>query len=274
MADERWQLDGDAPGLYQRYLVPAVTAMWADDLADHARLCSAERVLDVACGTGVVARAAAARVGPSGRVDAFDVNPGMLAVARSLPSGDGAPIVWHEASALDVPFSNETFDVAMCQLGLQFFSDRLIALYEMRRVLVPDGRLVLSVFGPLSHNPAPRALSNALDRYVGPGTSEIKRGEHALGDIDELRTLVESAGWRDVSVITATKTVTFPSVADYIRIQLVATPLAGSVGREAPEDAKRRESAIIADVAAELAPYDRADELRFPQEVHTVIARA
>src|SRR5512133_2312200 len=102
-AQEQWQLDGSAPELYQRYLVAAMTAMWAADLADRAALRPGEGVLDVACGTGVVARVAAERVGRTGFVAALDVNPGMLAVARSLPAAAGAAIEWHEASALALP---------------------------------------------------------------------------------------------------------------------------------------------------------------------------
>src|SRR5689334_8372947 len=155
---EHWQLEGSAPELYQRYLVPAVTGQWAADLVERAALQPGERVLDVACGTGVVARLAAARVGPSGRVAALDLNPGMLAVARTLPGepGEGAAAVieWYEDSALALPFPEASFEVAFCQLGLQFFPDRPQALQEMRRVLVSGGRLALSVFGPIEHNPA------------------------------------------------------------------------------------------------------------------------
>ena len=82
---EQWQVAGSAPELYQRYLVPAITSLWARDLVDWSELRAGERVLDVACGTGVVARIAADRVGATGRVAALDINPGMLAVARALP---------------------------------------------------------------------------------------------------------------------------------------------------------------------------------------------
>ena len=105
---EQWQLDGSAPELYQRYLVPAVTALWAQELAEQGALRPGEQVLDVACGTGVVARVAAERVGTSGRVAALDLNPGMLNVARSVATttGDSASIQWHEASADKLPFPN------------------------------------------------------------------------------------------------------------------------------------------------------------------------
>ena len=125
---EQWQLDGSAPELYQRYLVPAITAVWAADLVDQAAPRPGERILDVACGTGVVARAAAERVGGTGRVAALDINPGMLAVARSLPAAPGPAIAWHEGSVLALPFPDAAFDVVLCQIGLQFFPDRSAAL--------------------------------------------------------------------------------------------------------------------------------------------------
>src|SRR5262249_50229251 len=138
---ERWQLQGTAPELYERYLVPAVTLPWAADLVERVGVRRAERVLDVACGTGAVARVAAERVADGGRVAGVDVNRGMLAVARSQPSAHAAASIdWYEGSAVSLPFDDGEFGVVLCQLGLQFFSDRLGSLLEMRRVLTPGGR--------------------------------------------------------------------------------------------------------------------------------------
>jgi ubiquinone/menaquinone biosynthesis C-methylase UbiE len=228
---EQWQLDGSAPELYQRYLVPAVTAIWAADLVDRAALREGERVLDIACGTGVVARIAAERVGATGRVEALDLNPGMLTVARSLPPVNGAVIDWHEGSALALPFPDAAFDVAFCQLGLQFFPDRPQALQEMRRALVSGGQLALNVFGSIEHNPATHALAAALDRHIGPGASTAKRTEHALADTEQLRRLVADAGFHSIEIDTVSKLVRFPSPADYVRIQLAATPLASVIAQ-------------------------------------------
>jgi ubiquinone/menaquinone biosynthesis C-methylase UbiE len=271
---EQWQLDGTAPELYQRHLVPAMTAMWADDLADRAALRPGEGVLDVACGTGVVARVAAARVGAAGRVAALDVNRGMLQVARSLPTVPGASIDWHEGSVLALPFPADAFDVVLCQLGLQFFPHRPTALGEIRRVLVPGGRLALNVFGPIEHNPATHALADALDRHVGPDASVAKRTEHALADTAQLHALVRRAGFSDVVIRTTTKQVRFASGADYVRVQLAATPLASVI---AAHDAYRRErlvDALARDVCAALDPYLTDEGLNFPQEVHVVLARS
>jgi ubiquinone/menaquinone biosynthesis C-methylase UbiE len=123
----QWQVAGSAPEVYERELVPAVFGVWAPILVELAQPRPSERVLDVACGTGVVARIAATRVGPSGTVVGIDLNPGMLSVARSVVSPDtrfGGQLQWQEASADKLPFPDGSFNVVYCQLGLQFFTDR------------------------------------------------------------------------------------------------------------------------------------------------------
>src|SRR5215475_11237279 len=112
-----WQLERRSAELYERCLVGPVTLPWACDLIERVGLHPRARVLDVACGTGVVARLAASEVGESGRVAALDVNRGMLTVGRSLPVPKGAPIEWHEGSAEALPFGDGEFDVVFCQLG-------------------------------------------------------------------------------------------------------------------------------------------------------------
>ncbi len=272
---EQWQLDAGAAELYQRYLVPAMTAMWAADLAGRAALLPGHRVLDAACGTGVVARVAAERAGGAGRVAALDINPAMLAVARSLPAVAGAPVAWHRGSALALPFSAAVFDVVFCQLGLQFMPDRTAALREFRRVLVPGGGLALNVFGPIERNPATCALAGALDRHVRPDASAAKRAEHALADTAGLRALVADAGFKNIGIRTAAKMVRFSSAAGYVRVQLAATPLAALITGYDPAQRDRLIGALATDVGAELAPYaGGGDGLAFPQEVHVVLARS
>jgi ubiquinone/menaquinone biosynthesis C-methylase UbiE len=266
---EQWQLDGSAAELYQRYLVPAVTSIWAEDLVARAHLQPGMRVLDVACGTGVVARLAAERVGAQGRVAGLDVNRGMLEVAQSLPPAEGADVEWHEASVLAMPFPAATFDVAFCQLGLQFFPDRPAALREVRRVLVPGGIVALSVYSAIERNPASHALSDALDR-VEPGTSTAKRSEHALADVAELRAFIVGAAFRDPVVETVTKIVRYPSVADYVRIQLCATPLASLLTGTHEGEAQF----LVEEVEKRLAEYVGRDGLAFPQEAHVLVARS
>jgi ubiquinone/menaquinone biosynthesis C-methylase UbiE len=166
------QYGGNAAENYERYFVPAIGTPFATTLLDAAGLHRGERVLDVACGTGVVTRLAAERVGPDGAVGGLDINPAMLAVARSV-SSSGAPIEWHEASAESLPLADGSFDVVLSSLGLQFVSDKLSALGEMRRVLAPHGRLAIATVGP---TPQPFAiLEQALARYVKPEAAAFMR---------------------------------------------------------------------------------------------------
>jgi len=143
----QWQLSGNAAERYERVLVPAIFAPWAADLVALAKLRPGERVLDLACGTGVVARLAAERVGPEGDITGLDLNESMLEVARSQPIPAGAAAVaWVQSSALAMRVPDSSFDVVLCQQGIQFFPDRSQALREMIRVLVPGGRMFASVW--------------------------------------------------------------------------------------------------------------------------------
>jgi len=269
-----WQVSDEAAALYQRYLVPAVTAPWASDLVKVAALRRNERVLDVACGTGVVARLAAGGVGPGGRVVGLDVNPGMLSVARSLPAVPGPGIEWREGSVLALPFAAASFDVVCCQLGLQFFPDRPLALAEIRRVLAPRGRLALSVFAEIERNPAACALAAAVDRHLGSGSSLAKRAEHALSDAAELRALLAGAGFDEIAVGRARKTIRFPSAREYARIQFAATPLA-ALGAELDSTATGRlMDALAAELATAPGITTGDDAFEFPQEIHVALASA
>jgi ubiquinone/menaquinone biosynthesis C-methylase UbiE len=128
-------MDASAPELYERYLVPAITSVWANDLLDRVGPRRGESILDIACGTGVVARLAEQR-GHAGRFVGIDLNRAIFAVAKVK----SATVELVEGSALDLPFNANSFDVVLCQLGLQFFPDRPLALREMVPVLKPGGR--------------------------------------------------------------------------------------------------------------------------------------
>ncbi len=134
-------------------MVPTIFGPWAQDLVEVAPPRPGERVLDIACGTGIVARTAAGRVGSGGTVVGLDVSAPMLDVARGIAAGEGLSIEWREGSAMKLPFPDSAFEVVLCQQGLQFFPDRAAALREMHRVLGPGGRLALSVWRPIEGSP-------------------------------------------------------------------------------------------------------------------------
>src|SRR5712691_12561106 len=159
------QISGTPGEIYERHIVLAIFARWAPDLIEAAGVRSGERVLDVACGTGVVTRLLAERVGAGGRVVGLARDPGMLAVARTAASR--LNIEWLEGSAVKMPLPDAAFDAVVCQQGLQFFPDRPAALREMHRVLVPGGRLALSVWRSITYQPAFHALQTALAKRIG-----------------------------------------------------------------------------------------------------------
>jgi ubiquinone/menaquinone biosynthesis C-methylase UbiE len=268
----QWQVAGSAPEVYERELVPAVFRVWAPILVELAQLRPSERVLDVACGTGVVARIAATRVGPSGTVVGIDLNPGMLGVARSVVSPDsrsGGQLQWQEASADKLPFPDGSFNVVYCQLGLQFFADRPAALREMRRVLGTEGRLALMVWRGIHESPGFAVLADALQRHVGQAAAAIMRAPFGLSNADELEALVRAAGFQNVAIRQRSGTVRFPSVERFVLSYVAGSPLAGPVSQA--DDAAR--AALITDVRNALGNFTSNDELAFPIAAHLLSAR-
>jgi ubiquinone/menaquinone biosynthesis C-methylase UbiE len=153
---------------YEEFFVPAMFGPWARMLVQRAGLQPGESVLDLACGTGIVARIAAPLVGKSGRVVGLDLRPGMLAAARSLPAPEGAAIEWVEGDATDPGLPDESFDHVICQCGLMFFPDRPRALREMRRMLKDGGRLAILVWQSLEKQKLFHALAKAEFRHLAP----------------------------------------------------------------------------------------------------------
>lgn len=246
----------------------AITSIWADDLLGRIKLSREEDVLDVACGTGIVMRRLAER-GHVGRLVGLDLNKAMLAVVRLKSS----QIEWTEGSALDLPFAARSFDVVLCQLGLQFFPDGLQALKEMARILRPRGRVGLSVYSEIEHTPAAHAFVQALDKLLGVESSRTKRAEHLSCGSDEIGQWVRQAGFDRVGVETVTQQIRFPSPLDYVRFQLSATPMAALLRGEDDAGRERMIAAIADDVASRLDPSMLTDgKLTFPQEAFVAVA--
>jgi ubiquinone/menaquinone biosynthesis C-methylase UbiE len=240
---------GPPPSNYQRYFVPAIGLPLAVELVEAAALRAGERVLDVACGTGVVARLAAEQ---AGAVTGVDVNPGMLAVARSVPAA-GAAIEWRQADAAATGLPDAAWDVVLCQLGLQFFADRTEALREMRRVLTPGGRLAVNVVGP----PPPmfEILEQALADHVGPEAAGFVATVFSLSDTSELERLLDGAGFEAISVERRTRRLRLPPPAEFLWQYVSSTPLAPALGG-LDEGAR---AALAREVVARWEPFVAGD---------------
>jgi ubiquinone/menaquinone biosynthesis C-methylase UbiE len=193
----------------------------ADDLVGVAGLEPGQRVLDVACGAGVVTRRAAERIGAAGTVADLELNPGMLAVARSQ-TPPGMSIEWHHVNADSMPLPDEAFDVVLCQMGLQFFANKLAAPREMRRVLAPGGRALVTVPGPKPEIFA--IMTDGLARHLSRQAASFGNLVFSMHDVDEISELMRSAGFRDVDVQAKLKALPLPAPADFLWQYLYSTP--------------------------------------------------
>jgi ubiquinone/menaquinone biosynthesis C-methylase UbiE len=220
------QYGGNAAENYERYFVPTIGIAFATALLDAAELHPGHRVLDVACGTGVVTRLTAERVGPDGAIAGLDINPAMLAVARSVPSS-GAAIEWHEASAESLPLADGSFDVVLSSLGLQFVPDKMSTLREMQRVLAPGGQLAIATVGPTP--PLFAILEQALARHLNPQAAGFVRAVFSLHEPQELEKLTSGAGFRHVEVRSKVLSVTLPEPPEFLWQYVHSTPLAAAV---------------------------------------------
>jgi SAM-dependent methyltransferase len=250
---------------YERYFVPAIFHPWAIDLVDTADPQAGERVLDVACGTGVVSRVAGGRVGTSGKVVGLDINPAMLAVAGSV-GPEGSAIEWKTGSADSLPFPDQSFDLVLCQQGLQFFPDKTAALAEMKRVLVPGGRVALSVWRDIRHIPGYAAFADAIEAHLTPEPANFIRLTGALGDEALLRDLLDEAEFHDLEVRLATKEIRFASAEDFAWQWVQTTPLAWMQVVNQADDSIR--AAVVASLQAKLGEYGDEDGLAFPIEAY------
>jgi ubiquinone/menaquinone biosynthesis C-methylase UbiE len=265
---EQWQIADDAAELYEQYVVRHILGPWAAFLVDAACLSNGERVLDVACGTGAVTRIAAERVGPSGKAIGLDLNPGMLAVARSISVPTGAPIEWLQRSALDLGLPDNSVDVVLCQQGLQFFPDKSLALREMHRVLRSGGRLALSVWKDAGiYN---RAVGDALARFLSREVAERFCASRNVPSADEIRLLATNAGFMGVDVRVSRLDMHLPPLDKFVLRHLASTPVASALAAADEQIRKKVEASVI----EQLKDYAGAEGVTYPEEVHLLTGRS
>jgi SAM-dependent methyltransferase len=225
---ETFQIPSEAAETYEAKFVPAIFGEWAPHLVEAADVRPGQTVLDVACGTGVVAREAARRVGEQGKVVGVDLNPAMLAVARRLRPD----IEWRQADAAELPFSDGSFDVVLCQSALMFFPDVSRALREMGRVVNADGTVAVQVWGRLEEQPGYGRLVGVAARHAGPDAVRMLSAYWMLGDVDRLTELFNTAGLSVTATRTRLGMARFDSIDEVVRTEVESTPLRERISDE------------------------------------------
>lgn len=215
MSNPAFEAQVAAAKAYENLFVPALFGQWASLVVDAANLVEGERVLDVACGTGVLARTAQHRTGPMGYVAGLDPSPGMLAVAKELaPSVD-----WLQGVAELLPFPDASFDAVVSQFGFMFM-DRDKAAHEMLRVLRPNGRVVVAVWDSTDSIPAYAAEIALLERIAGTQAADALRAPFVLGDRERFAEIFTNAGASSVVTNTSKRIAQFPSIRVMVEADL------------------------------------------------------
>jgi ubiquinone/menaquinone biosynthesis C-methylase UbiE len=230
--------------MYERWLVGPLFRPWAEVTFEEVKLSPGERVLDIACGTGIVARTARERLGAASYVVGIDINTEMLGVARTV-----APdIDWRVGNASALPLHDgEQFDVIVCQQGLQFFPDKPAAAAQMRRALSRGGRLAVATWRPDEEIPFFRDLRRVAERFLGP----IVDLRHSFGNGAPIEALLRDAGFHDVRSRTIARRIRFDDGAPLLRLNTMALVGMSAAGKAMADQERQR---IVEDIVSGSAP--------------------
>jgi SAM-dependent methyltransferase len=255
--DSGFQVDADAPRYYQsqvgRFMDPLAAALVSTGVRAD------DSVLDIACGTGMAARKAAAVVGPRGSVVGADINAGMIRFAQGYPNNHGVEIAWDVASALELPYDDGSFDAVISQQGIQFFPDIAEGLEEMARVTRRGGRVSATVWSSLDDSPFFAVELAMLSEYCGTDP-EMYRPAYVENGPSQMEAWFTSAGIDSVSIELLEPTVTLPPVRTYVPQHLKALPWSGSFF---DLDERTKDEALAA-VESGLADYATENGIEVP----------
>jgi len=251
MSDRSTAFVGSIPENYDRYLGPLFFHPCADDLVTRLVRTPGIRVLETACGTGIVTERLARVLAPDGTLVATDLNEPMLAYAQQRTKL-GAHVAWRTADATALPFDTASFDAVVCQFGLMFYPDKALGVREARRVLKPGGQYLLNVWDTLERHPATLITHETVASFFPADPPQFFRIPHSLADPEPVKAWLREEGFPQVDVSVVEGTGTSPTAADAARAMIEGTPLYGAIMQRGPDLIPEIEAAVATKVAAQL----------------------
>jgi SAM-dependent methyltransferase len=225
---------GDVPRNYDQGMGPVVFEPYALDLITHLRLQPGMKILELAAGTGRVTRHLAENLPADARLTATDLNADMLAVAQSKI--DDPRVSWQVANAMELPFPDASFDLAVCQFGVMFFPDKVQAFREARRVLKSGSSYVLSVWRSLEDNPWTQATMDTTARLFPEDPPGFMAIPFAYHDADRIRHDLSEAGFTKIDIHRRDLALICPTAEALSHGMVSGTPLGNSIRERGIED--------------------------------------
>ncbi len=255
---------------YEAFMVPYRFRPWAAELLDRAAVTPGMRVLDVACGTGIVARIAAERLQSSGSVTGIDMNPAMIDVGKRAALEEGLAIDWNVGKAESLPYPDRSFDLVTIQQGLQFFPDKQAALAEIRRVLRPRGTFALNIWASHDRQGINGAFADSVARVTGAASMHTP---YAMGDMGVISELLTKAGFEVDSIERVEIECTYSPVEGFLELMLESVS-AGVPAMHGRTDAERAALAasIADDMTEAMASYTIRGQIVTPSVSNIVLS--
>ncbi|MDH3388288.1 MAG: methyltransferase domain-containing protein [Gammaproteobacteria bacterium] len=266
MSHETFHLSAEAADVYETQKVVAIFRPLAQATVDQTNVDPHDRVIDVACGTGIVSRVLEEKYPSLARIVGVDLNQSMIEKARSLTSSGPTRIEWLQTDALDMPFEDHSFSLAICQQGLQYFPEKERTLAEIRRVLEPGGRIAITVWSGAS--PLFLAIAAALETFIDREIAERSLTPFTFNDQPHIESLVSGAGFHDISISRISVDRIVGPAALSIPREIAGNPIAAEVAAEGPAVMSR----IVESVNEKLAEFRDGEGFIVPQESYLFIA--
>jgi len=252
VADRNAAFVGDIPRNYHQYLGPVFFHEFADDLAQRVQVMSGMRLLEIACGTGIVTRRLGDRLRGHGSIVATDLNEAMITHGRAQMPAGNEHVEWQPADATKLPFPDQSFDVLVCQFGLMFFPDKAASIREVFRVLKPGGHYLFSVWDAMARNPLARIAHETVGRFFPADPPLFYSVPCSLHDPAPIREMLAEAGFGQIEVTPLEKSGASRSAADAATGLIEGNPILDAIMARRPEALGDIKRATAAAVAAEL----------------------